>query len=180
MKRLEAQFPQNAAEIILDSLTQWDKDVLLHISGDDIPESFEIHMGYEGIFEAIRIPLQKKDGVATVKIPNVLLEQTRDIKAWIYVIDPEGCRTTKTITIPLAVREKPADYETSVEPSQKDAVEQLIERSNELIKSTEDLQEQTKTLQEQNEAILEGLEELETLTESTLEKQALFIGGVAE
>ncbi len=138
MQRLEAYFPKNVAEIVLDGLTQWDKDVLLHVSGDEIPESFEIHIGYEGIFEVVRIPLRKIDGVATVKIPNELLQQTRDVKAWVYVIDSEGCRTTKTINIPLAKREKPADYETSIEPSQKDAVEQLVENTNKLLKQLEE------------------------------------------
>lgn len=138
MQRLEAYFPQNVAEISTDGLTQWDKDVLLHVSGDELPESFEIHIGYEGIFEAFRIPLQKKDGVATVKIPNELLQQTRNIIAWIYVIDSEGCRTQKTITIPLAKRERPADYETSLEPSLKNAVEQLVENTNKLLKYFEE------------------------------------------
>lgn len=137
MQRLEANFPQNVAEIVLDSLTQWDKDVLLHVSGDEIPNTFEIHMGYDGISEAYRFPLSKNDGVATVKIPNVLLEQTRNIKAWIYVIDAEGCRTTKTISIPMAKREKPAEYEASLDDPQKDAVEQLIENTNELIDAIE-------------------------------------------
>lgn len=173
MQKLEAYFPQNVTEITLGSLTQWDKDVLLHISGDELPEAFEIHIGYEGITEAFRFPVQKTDGVATVKIPNKLLQQTRDIKAWTYLIDPEGCRTTKTIIIPVAKREKPEDYTSGIEPSQKDVVEQLIEKSSELIASSE-------ALQEQNAAILEGLEELEALTASTLEKQTAYIGGAAE
>lgn len=138
MQKLEASFPQSVSEITIDSLTQWDKDILLHISGDELPESFEIHMGYEGISEAYRFPLQKKDGVATVKIPNALFWQTRDIKAWIYVIDSEGCRTTKTINIPLVKREKPADYRTEFEPSQKDAIEQLVENTNKLLKYFEE------------------------------------------
>jgi hypothetical protein len=179
MQRLKAYFPKNVAEITLDSLTQWDKDVLLHISGEELPETFEIHIGYEGITETYRFPLQKTDGVATVKIPNVLFEQTRSIKAWIYVIDPEGCRTTKTITIPLVKREKPVDYASGIEPSQKDAVEQLIEKSNELISTSEDLQKQTEALQEQNAAILEGLETLDALLDSTLEKQNTYIGGAS-
>lgn len=148
MQRLEAYFPQNVAEISTDGLTQWDKDVLLHISGDELPESFEIHIGYEGIFEAFRIPLQKKDGVATVKIPNELLQQTRNIIAWIYVIDSEGCRTTKTINIPLATRERPADYETDLEPSQKNAVEQLVENTNELIEKAVELQRSAEELKD--------------------------------
>lgn len=138
MQKLEAYFPQNVTEITLESLTQWDKDVLLHISGDELPNSFEIHIGYEGITEAFRFPVQKTDGVATVKIPNKLLQQTRDIKAWTYVIDPEGCRTTKTIIIPVAKREKPADYTSGIEPTQKDAVEQLIENTNKLLKHFEE------------------------------------------
>ena len=138
MLKLEAYFPQEVAEIRLNSLTQWDKDVLLHISGDDLPEAFEIHIGYEGIFEAFRFPLQKVDGVATIKIPNELLQQTRNVVAWVYVIDSEGCKTTKTIIIPLEKREKPVDYETAIEPSQKANIEQLLEKVNELIKHFEE------------------------------------------
>lgn len=141
MQRLEAYFPQNVAEIVLDSLTQWDKDVLLHVSGDDIPETFEIHIGYEGIYEAFRFPVQKVDGIATIKIPNILLQQTRKIKAWIYVSDAEGCRTTKTITIPLAFREKPADYSASIEPTQKDIVEEILENSRKALETVDDLEE---------------------------------------
>lgn len=173
MQKVEAYFPRDVTEITLNNLTQWDKDVLLHISGEELPNSFEIHIGYEGISEAYRFPLQKTDGVASVKIPNKLLQQTANIKAWIYLIDKEGCRTTKTIIIPVEKREKPADYTSSIEPSQKDVVEKLVERTNELIASSE-------ALQEQNAAILEGLEELEALTASTLEKQATYIGGAAE
>lgn len=179
MQKLEAYFPRDVTELTLDSLTQWDKDVLLHISGDDLPEAFEIHIGYEGIFEAFRIPLKKVDGVATVKIPNELLQQTRSIIAWTYVIDSEGCRTTKAINIPLAVRERPADYTSGIEPSQKDNIEQLIEKSNELISASADLQKQTESLQGQNEAILEGLETLDALLDSTLEKQNAYIGGAS-
>lgn len=137
MQKLEANFPQNVAEIVLDGLTQWDKDVLLHISGEDLPDIFEVHIGYDGISEAFRFPLYKVDGVATIKIPNELLQQTRNIKAWIYVIDSEGCRTVRTINIPMAKREKPAEYESSLDDPQKDAVEQLIENTNELIDAFE-------------------------------------------
>lgn len=130
MQKLEVVFARGVTEITLDSLMQWDKDILLHISDEELPETFEIHIGYEGIKEADRFPVQKIDGVATVKIPNKVLQQTRNIKAWIYVIDSEGCRTTKTILIPIEKREKPADYTTGIEPSQKDAIERLIETLN--------------------------------------------------
>ncbi len=168
MQRLEAYFPQNVAEITLSSLTQWDKDVLLHIKGEELPENFEIHIGYDGISEAYRFPMQKTDGVATVKIPNALFTQTSNIKAWTYVIDSEGCRTTKTIIIPLAKREKPADYTSSAEPSDRDIIQQAIEAAE---KATQEANELVTRSAEAAEKATQEANELVTRVSETFQEQ---------
>ncbi len=146
MRKLEAHFSEGVNAITLENLTQWDKDVLLHISGEGMPEVFEIHIGYEGISKAYRFPVATPEETTTIVIPDVLLQQTRTIKAWVYAINTEGCRTEKTITIPVFKRERPADYESSTEPTQKDAIEQLIISTNELIESTNELAEVAKMI----------------------------------
>lgn len=147
MDRIEAYFAQGVNELEIKGLTQHDKDVLLHISGDDIPEFFELHMDYYGRACAMRFQLNKVDGVATIKIPNELLKQRKTVRAWVYVIDSEGCRTRKTINFPIIQRNSADDVISGMEEEQKDSVEQLIEASNELVKSASDTNAKTTELQ---------------------------------
>ena len=121
MDRIEAYFAEGVNEVTIDGLTQHDKDVLLHISGDNIPDFFELHMDYYGRASAMRFQLNKVDGVATIKIPNELLKQRKTVRAWVYVIDEEGCRTKKTIILPLIQRNKPDDVVSGMEEEQKDS-----------------------------------------------------------
>lgn len=173
MKKLYINIPEGVDGIKVEGLTQWDKDVLLHVQCDELPDLFELHLSCLGMTEAIRYELQKVDGVATVQLPNELLQQSKSIRAWAYEIGSEGCRTQKTIILTVEPRTKPADYVSDMDPSQKDIIEQMIERSNVII-------EEAETLTGQNKAILEGLETLDALTDSTLEKQNAYIGGGSE
>ena len=183
MDRIEAYFAQGVNELEIKGLTQHDKDVLLHISGDDIPDFFELHMDYYGRKSAMRFQLNKVDGVATIKIPNELLKQRKTFRAWVYVIGSEGCRTKKTIILPLIPRNKADDIVSGMEEKQKDSVEQLIEASNKLVKSaSESIQtlEENADLTESAKQLVESMGYLEADVDAILETQEALSGGDSE
>lgn len=57
--------------------------------------------------EAIVRPCSVTLGVATVTIPDVCLEQSGPITAWVFEIAGEKGTTTKTITLPVVARPRP-------------------------------------------------------------------------
>lgn len=133
MKRLKAVFTEGVTELTLDNLTQWDKDVLLHILAPKIPKSFEIHIGYEGISKTYQVPFNINNNEITISIPNELLQQTKTIKTYIYEIDKEGHRTEKTINIPITKREKPVGY--IYEPTEIIEIREIVEQTIDTIKT---------------------------------------------
>ena len=136
-EKLIAYFAEGVNEIQVDGLTQWDKDRVLSIQFDDMPKLFEVHLSYPSRATAKRLVAETVDGVADIKIPNEFLQQRKTISAWVYTTDENGCQTVKTITMPLELRKKPDDYASSSDPSQKDIVQELIEKTNKLIEEAE-------------------------------------------
>ena len=136
-EKLIAYFAEGVNEIQVDGLTQWDKDRVLSIQFADMPKLFEVHLSYPSRATAKRLFAENVDGVAVIKIPNEFLQQRKTISAWIYTVDANGCQTVKTITMPLELRTKPDDYASDPDPSQKDIVQELIEKTNKLIEDAE-------------------------------------------
>lgn len=90
-------------------LHQWDRGRTLEIHADDLPAAVEVHFAYAGMDAAIVYTCAVVGGVATVAIPNLCLQQSGTVKAWVYKVGETTGETIKTITLPLTPRTRPDD-----------------------------------------------------------------------
>ena len=112
---IKARFPAGVTSIKLDSLHQWDYGQQLEIESEDALSSIvEVHFSCSGMNEATVRVCSMNSNIATVTIPDICLEQTGTITAWIYEINGSQGRTTKSITIPIISRARP---DRTLEPS---------------------------------------------------------------
>lgn len=107
---LQAVFTSGVDEITVHGLTQWDKGQEIQITLSTLPTEFQVHFGYKGCKEAYAVTAKARNGVATAAIPNLILQQSKDAVAWLYVLDDEAGETIKTIFLPIESRPKPSDY----------------------------------------------------------------------
>lgn len=105
---LIAKFPDGISEITVNGLHQWNYGQQLQIEASDLPALFEVHFAHPGIKDAIVRSCAAVNGVATVAIPDICLEQSRTIQAWIYEIKETAGKTTKTIRLNVIKRVRPA------------------------------------------------------------------------
>ena len=105
---LIAKFPDGISEITVNGLHQWNYGQQLQIEASDLPALFEVHFAHPGIKDAIVRTCAAINGVSTVAIPDVCLEQSRTIQAWIYEINEAAGKTTKTIRLNVIKRVRPA------------------------------------------------------------------------
>lgn len=102
-----AKFPAGVTEVTVNGLHQWDYGQQLQIESDDLPAVVEVHFAYAKIDEAIVRSCAVVNGVATVTIPDLCLEQTAQIIAWVFVIDEASGTTKKTIKMNVIARKMP-------------------------------------------------------------------------
>ncbi len=117
------------SEIAVHGLSQWDYGQTLEIRADNLPAIVEVHFACAGMTEAIVRPCSTVSGVATVAIPDVCLEQSGPITAWVFEIDGAHGTTAKTITIPVISRPRPAGREEIPEEF-LDEYQELITAAN--------------------------------------------------
>lgn len=93
-----------------NELFQWDTGRVLSIYG--LPLSFapEIHFANAHMNEAIVKRGTLKDGIVTVKIPNVLLEMATPIKVYVCGREDGEFISYYAFTIDVKARTKPADF----------------------------------------------------------------------
>lgn len=91
----------------INHLTQWDCNQTIVISDSDLTVAPDFHFCNCESTEALVVPSTIENGVITVSIPNILLEEPFPIIAYMYL---EG-RSIARIRIPLKARVKPSDYE---------------------------------------------------------------------
>jgi len=128
---LEANFISGYETVTVQGLTQWDKGQKLKITGlATLPATFQVHFSNTTTVEAIVMMGSATGGVGTVDIPNSLLEDGLDIRAWIYVTDAEGSETIKTILMPVAERTKPADFISAPNPTEQTMLETTLNTVN--------------------------------------------------
>lgn len=117
-------------EVETSAVFQWDYGQKLEIHGLDLPPAVEIHFAASGDTEAlVRIGFTV-DKVTTAAIPDTLLEQEKDIRAYVYVSDIEHGETVKTINLPMTRRPRPEAWTGSEETTAGaviDAVRQFAE-----------------------------------------------------
>ena len=85
---LKVTIPAGIPAVSVSGLFQWDYGRVLEIESVDIgSEVLEIHFACEKMQEAIVRPCSFSNGVGSITIPDVCLEQSTPITAWIYKIE---------------------------------------------------------------------------------------------
>lgn len=113
---------------VQDNLFQWDTDVQVEIGRDS-----EVHFAAVGATQALVVDSQERDGRFYAPLPNILLQEARDI--FIYVMDGESTVDSKRVSV--IARPKPEDYvytETEVKTYDEllDEIQELAARLDSL------------------------------------------------
>ena len=104
---------------------QWDLDQLLQLT--EIEGDLDVHFWQEGQSEALVVEPTKADGVLSVAVPNILLQNALPIKVYIWRKDI-GAWTAHQQVFQVIGRGKPADYVyTETEIKGYEALEKRIE-----------------------------------------------------
>lgn len=101
-------FPVGSTVVTTSPLYQWDKGHTLEIRADTNYSKIEVHFSYRGLREALVGVCSISHGLVSVSIPDICLEQTETISAWVYEMDNLGGKTTRTILIPINPRTRPS------------------------------------------------------------------------
>ena len=104
---IKATFPAGVTEITVNGLHQWDYGRQLEVHAPGLPALVEIHFACAGMDEAVVRACEVVNGVATATIPDICLEQTSPVCAWVYVVDDSTGFTVLTVTLPVIARTKP-------------------------------------------------------------------------
>lgn len=107
---LEAIFLQGMNIITVHGLTQWDYGQKLKITCDGLPDKFQVHFANAGDTVAYVVEATTTDGVAIANIPNIVLQQSSTVTAWLYIDTGTDGETVKTVKMPIVARTKPSDY----------------------------------------------------------------------
>lgn len=107
---LKAVFTDGVDEITAHGLTQWDAGQEIELTIPKLPQKFQAHFAHKRAGTAYVVECASTNGVATVPIPNILLQQATNAVMWVYVADGSYGETTKTVNLPIVARAKPEDY----------------------------------------------------------------------
>lgn len=134
---VQAIFTQGIDVVTAHGLTQWDYGQTLEIHGlNDLPATFQVHFACKRIDEAIVRLATTTNGVGSVVIPDKMLEQDTDIRAWIYIVGTGTGETIKLIQLPIQTRTKPQDFISVVTPSQQTMLEEFMADINESLETS--------------------------------------------
>lgn len=95
---------------VTDSVTQWDKNQVLSVTGLNLVSAPEVHFSNASMRAAIVRQAEMSDHIVTVKIPNSLLQSPLTIKAEIGVYEGSTFKTVELVEIPVRAAKKPEDY----------------------------------------------------------------------
>jgi hypothetical protein len=104
---IKAIFPAGVEALTVHGLTQWDYGQTLEITHPDLPAVLEVHFAAVGARDAIVRVGNGDGGVLEAPIPDELLEQSRPVLAWVYVVGETSGTTMLTVTMPLQARARP-------------------------------------------------------------------------
>lgn len=140
---IEVSFKYGINSIITTGLVQWDYGQKLRIKGLSVPPTLEVHFSNDAEREAIVMVATLEDSDIICDIPNVLLEKSLDIRAWVYVIGENSGETIKEIMMKVEPRIKPQDF-ISVNPDAQDLLAAVLNKINENIDSNDQFIEDLK------------------------------------
>lgn len=104
---ITAIFNPGDKSITTKKLLQWDYGQVLSIKGLDLPKAVEIHFCVYTDSTTIPAVGITTDDHTDVEIPDGLLRQDRELRAYVYVADMEQGKTVRTVNIPIQSRQKP-------------------------------------------------------------------------
>lgn len=109
---LKVIVPNGRTEITVNGLHQWDYGREIEIHADNLPADVEVHFACTGMETAVVRNCAVLDGKVTAAVPDICLEQTTPIVAWVYAVGKTTGATILTITLPIIPRTKPQPNET--------------------------------------------------------------------
>lgn len=124
-----ARFTPTLTNVTTNKLTQWDYGRILRIEGLKLPTAVRIDFGISGSQTTISRIGITKDGVTDAAIPDSLLEQSKNLVAYVYVNDTKEGKTVRTINIPLEARAEPEEHDS---PESKALFAEAIEMINDV------------------------------------------------
>jgi hypothetical protein len=129
---IKATFPAGVQALTVNGLHQWDYGQSLEIVAPDLPALVEVHFACAGMLEAVVRSCHNDNGKVTAVIPDICLEQTTPVIAWVYEIDATSGKTTRTVTLPIIQRAKP-QLATTIAPSTSDKYTEAVGEMNALL-----------------------------------------------
>lgn len=95
----------------ISNFTQWDLDQTITIKGLSLSKAPLIHFCNKNSTEALSIQSTlNESGDITAEVPNILLEESLVIEAYIFETDGNAGKTLLKISIPVNSKPKPSDY----------------------------------------------------------------------
>lgn len=131
---LIAIIPSGATELTVNGLHQWDYGRKLEIHSLELPALVEVHFACVGMKDAVVRNCSVINGVATATIPDICLEQTSPVYAWVYIVSESAGATAKTIILPITARTRP-QLEASIPRDNSDAYTRFVAEIQALIDS---------------------------------------------
>lgn len=105
---LVVTFPDGTDSIrATDGLTQWDYGQKIEIHGLHLNGNTEVHWSLSGDDETVINIGKWEDECLTADIPDGLLQDGRDIRAYVYYTDLHEGRTIRTVIIDVQRRARP-------------------------------------------------------------------------
>jgi hypothetical protein len=104
---IKATFPEGVTAMTVNGLHQWDYGQTLQIQASGLPALVEVHFAREGMNDAVVRSCAVTSGTLTAAIPDICLEQTSPVMAWVYIVGGSSGITTLTVTLPIIARARP-------------------------------------------------------------------------
>ena len=129
---LKAFIPAGQTALTVNGLHQWDYGRKLEIHDDSLPALIEVHFAFGGMKDAIVRSCSVLQGVAETTIPDLCLEQTAPITAYIYEVGENSGATTKVIVLTVTPRPRP-QIAGALTPTISDKYTELMGAVNEQV-----------------------------------------------
>lgn len=143
---IDAIFSEVIQTVTLTGLFQWDYGQKLQIKGLTLGETMEVHFSNVKDKEAVVMVATKQGDSYIVDIPNILLEKSLDIIAWIYAIGSNSGETVKTAILKVEPRIKPQDF-VSQNPDAQALLDDVLNKINNNIKDNAEFKQNITTQQ---------------------------------
>lgn len=110
----------------LTSLVQWDSDVYIYLSADNIDDAYKVHFFNSVMDESLAVDSEYSDGILKVKIPNYLLSQPYIICGYVSVVKNGETKSLYSFKINIRKKPKPTSYLVDGSPEWVD-IETIID-----------------------------------------------------